>query len=57
MSHSTLNSLRDVEGQQLQQQKVQSLQRQMANSLVVIQLLENSLGQCQFVVDRAPSWS
>ena len=56
MSHSTLNSLRDVEGQQLQQQKVQSLQRQMANSLV-IQLLENSLGQCQFVVDRAPSWS
>ena len=48
----------DLEGQQLQQQKVQSLPRQMANALVlVVQLLENSLGQCRFVVDRAPSWS
>ena len=36
-----------VEGQQLQQHRVQSLQRQMANALVVL-LLANALGKCQF---------
>ena len=39
-----------VEGQQLQQHRVQSPQRQMANALVV-QSVENSLGKCQFIID------
>ena len=34
MPHSTLNSLRGVEGQQLQQYKVQAPQRHVANTLV-----------------------
>ena len=42
-----------VEGQQLQQHRVQSLQRQMANALVVaVPSLGNALGKSQFVVDR-----
>ena len=40
-----------VEGQHLQQHRVQSLQRQMANALVVVQSLANALGKHQFVVD------
>jgi len=39
-----------VEGQQLQQQSVQSPQRPVANALVV-QSLANALGKCQFVVN------
>ena len=42
----------DVEGQQLQQLRVQFPQRQMANSLVVVvQSLANTLGKCQFTID------
>ena len=37
-------------GRQLQQHRVQSLQKQMANALLV-QLLSDALGKCQFVVD------
>ena len=40
-----------VEGQQLQQPRVQFPQRQMANALVAAQLLANALGKCQFVAD------
>ena len=40
-----------VKGQQLQLHRVQSLQRQMANALVVDQTLANALGTRQFVVD------
>ena len=36
---------------QLQQHRVQSPHRQMANALVVVQSLANALGRCQFVVD------
>ena len=50
-SLATLNPLRNVEGQQLQQQTVQSAQRQTANALAV-QSLANALGKCQFVVDK-----
>ena len=35
-----------VKGQQLQQH------RQMANVLLVVQLMVNAVGKCQFVVDR-----
>ena len=42
-----------VEGQQLQQHRVQSLQRQETDALVVaVQSLGNALGKSQFVVDR-----
>ena len=42
-----------VEGQQLQQHRLQSLQRQMANVLAaVVESLTNALGKCQFVDDR-----
>ena len=38
---------------QLQEHRVQSPQREMVNSLVVVvQLLANTLGKCQFVVDN-----
>ena len=47
---STLNS-RGVAGQQLQQHRLQPPQRQMPDALVVAYLLENALGDCQFVVD------
>ena len=44
--------LEGVEGRQLQQHRVRSLQRQMANALVVVvQSLANALGKSQFVVD------
>ena len=39
--------------QQLQQHKIQSPKRQMANALVaVVQSLANALGKCQIVVDK-----
>ena len=41
-----------VEGRQLQQHRVQSLQKQMANTLVVGQSRANALGKCQFAVDK-----
>ena len=41
-----------VEGQQLQPHRVQSLQRQMANALAVVQSLANALGEWQFEVNR-----
>ena len=40
-----------VEGQQLQQHRVQSLQRQKTDALAIVQWLEKTLGKCQFVVD------
>ena len=40
-----------VEGQQLQQHRLQSLQRQKTDALAVGQWLVNTLGKCQFVVD------
>ena len=40
-----------AEGQQLQQHRVQSLQRQVAKALVVVRLLADVLGKCQYVAD------
>ena len=40
-----------VDGQQPQQHRVQSLQRQKTDALTIVQWLANSLGKCQFVVD------
>ena len=54
MPHCTLDSFnRGVAGQQLQRQKVQSPQRQMANAIqIVVQSLADALGKYRFVVDR-----
>ena len=41
-----------TEGQQLQQHRVQSLQRQMANALLAVVQSLAMLWQCQFVVER-----
>ena len=51
-SFSTLSFLGRAEGQQLQQLRVHSPQRQMANTLVVVQSLANALGKHQFVTDN-----
>ena len=40
-----------MQSDSLLQHRVQSLKRQMANALVVVQLLANALGKCQFVAD------
>ena len=57
-SLSTLNSPQGAEGGQLQQGRVQSLQRQMANAHVVVgQLLVKVLGKCQAEVDSIYYWS
>jgi len=45
-------SLRRAEGQQLQQHRVHSPQRQTANILVFVQSLANALGKHQFVMDN-----
>ena len=42
---------------QLQQHRVQSPQRQMADALVVVQSLANALGRCQFVIDTQETMS
>lgn len=42
-----------VEGRQLQQRRVQSLQKQAANTPVVGQSPANALGKCQFAVGKA----
>ena len=45
--------LESVEVQQLQEHRVKSLQRQLANAYFVgVQSLANALGKGQFVVDR-----